>query len=67
MHPVHCIKYRSFLETQSFPRFSGELPKIMWKLCLSTKFPHQETSPCNLQEENKVDLLSIKICGILYI
>ena len=34
----------NFVETHSFCRISGELPKTMWKLCFSTKFMHQEIS-----------------------
>ena len=32
----------SFVERRSFRIASGESPKPMQKLCLSTKFPHQE-------------------------
>ena len=39
----HLISWcGSFLERHSFRIVSGESPKTMWKLCLSTKFPHQE-------------------------
>ena len=44
----HCVKYlRNFLvwkfaERRSFRKVSGNLPKTMRKLCLSTKFPHQK-------------------------
>ena len=32
-----------FLERHSFRIVSGESRETMWKLCLSAKFPHQET------------------------
>ena len=32
----------SFVERHSFHIVSSNLPETMWKLCLSTKFPHQE-------------------------
>ena len=33
---------RNFVERHSFRRVSSYLPKSLQKLCLSTKFPHQE-------------------------
>ena len=41
-----CEKYRNvtFVERCSVRIVSGELPKTMWKLCLSTKFPRQKIS-----------------------
>ena len=43
----HCKKYLSspcgnFVEWSSLHRVLSELPKVMRKLCLSTKFPLQE-------------------------
>ena len=49
---IHCEKYRSFhpiswcakfVERHSFRIISGDSTETMRKLCLSTKFPHQET------------------------
>ena len=47
-----------------FPIFSGESPETIWKLCLSTKFPHHEIgwnygilrsdTVCNLQRQHGV-------------
>ena len=31
-----------FVERHSFSLFSGKSPETMQKLCLSTKFPHEE-------------------------
>ena len=40
---LHCVKYHNFTQ---FPGveilWKGELPETIRKLCLSTKFPHQE-------------------------
>lgn len=39
----HLIPWcRNFTETHSFCIVSGDSPKIMRKLCISTKFPHQK-------------------------
>ena len=48
---THCVKYwnltltswcGNFLERHVFCIVSGDSPETMQKLCLSTKFPHQE-------------------------
>ena len=39
----HLISWcGNFVERHSFLIVSGDSPETMWKLCLSTKFPHQE-------------------------
>ena len=39
----HQISWRrNFVERHSFRIVSGELPKTMWKLCVSIKFPYQK-------------------------
>ena len=40
----HLISTISFLETHSFRIVLSKLPKTFRKLCISTKFPHQEIS-----------------------
>ena len=37
----HCIKYRIFHLISWCANFTGESPKTLWKLCVSTKFPHE--------------------------
>ena len=50
----------------SFCIVFGKLPKIMWKLCLSAKFPHQEIrwNYVILHCESKKSLLYDSSCNI---
>ena len=51
--------YGNFMEIHSFRRFSGDLAETLWKLRVSTKYPHQE-----IQRNNEI-LCSVRIVDLV--
>ena len=47
------------MEIHSFRRFSGDLAETLWKLRVSTKYPHQE-----IQRNNEI-LCSVRIVDLV--